>query len=96
LFGKFFQNANEQEPYSAIVASCCDLCDLVYQSADYQQRRVTIQEKLSTHGRLPLENDFEFTPFLAQSKSKEDFYAEKGSNRNEDVVSAFKVACKTF
>ena len=94
--GKFFENANEQEPYSAIVASCCDLCDLVYQSTDYQQRRETIQEKLSTHGRLLSKTISSLTPFLAQTETHDYCYADEGSNRNEDVVSAFKVACKTF
>jgi predicted ATPase len=94
--GKFFQNSNEQEPYSAIVASCCDLCDLVYQSADYEQRRGIIQEKLSSHGRLLAKTISSLTPFLAQTEADDYYYTEEGSNKNEAVFSAFKVACKTF
>jgi ABC-type lipoprotein export system ATPase subunit len=43
----YFQNAEIQEPYSAIMAAFSDLCDLVVQSVDFtEERRIKIQKKI--------------------------------------------------
>jgi histidine kinase len=45
--GKFFQDSSgAQEAYSAIMAAFSDLCDLINQSEDYEQRREHLLEAL--------------------------------------------------
>jgi histidine kinase len=94
--GKYFQTLGNQEPYSAIMAAFSDLCDLISQSARYNEEQLlTIQKKLRPdHAYLLQKTISNITPFL-------DTTLERSATHSVDVqntamFSTFKDACKCF
>lgn len=93
--GKFFQNSELQEPFSAIMAAFSDVCDLMVQSTDFDdERRNEIQRKLGDTGYL-----------LTKAVSSIAVFLEDGATLSEEAVdlvvnerslSKFNIACKTF
>ena len=89
--GKYFQDSGIHEPYSAIMAAFSDLCDLVSQSEDFtEERRIKIQQKLGTDGRLLAKAITNLSPFLDKPEGEEI------DIRNDAAFAKFKVACKVF
>lgn len=100
--GKFFQNSELQEPYSAIMSAFSDLCDLVDSdccSSRNDKRKREIQRKLGSDGYLLTKAVSNITPFLLKDQG-----ATGDSMRSNEVdlvvndnsLAKFKVACKTF
>lgn len=94
--GKFFQDSS-QEPYSAIMAAFSDLCDLVLQSDDYdEKKREEIRQALGEDGRLLTRSITNLDAFLVvQDDDEHDLDDEKHLRQNV-TLPAFQVACKTF
>lgn len=103
--GKFFQNSEFQEPYSAIMAAFSDVCDIVTQSEGFdEERRSEIQQKLGNDGFLLTTAVSNITSFLLGINSDGDDASCVSSLCDEAVdmvvtgrsLSKFNVACKTF
>ena len=63
--GKFFQNSEVQEPFSAIMAAFSDVCDVVAQSEDLTDKRKNeIQAQLGDDGYLLTRAISNITAFL--------------------------------
>jgi predicted ATPase len=91
VFGKYGQkNSGVQEPYSAIMAAFSDLCDLIIQSDDFEERRLQIQAALGDDGRLLCKTMSRLSPFLDESVT-DDF-----DIKDESALNKFTIACKTF
>ena len=91
--GKYFQNLEVQEPYSAIMAAFSDLCDFVIQSDDFHERRQEIQEALGPDGQLLNKVITNLSPFLGGGSRDGRVDVDL---LNEASFVQFKVACKTF
>lgn len=90
--GKYSQNSELQEPHSAIMAAFSDVCDLVMQSNDYdEKRRSEIQQALGSDGRLLAKAITSLSPILPNTN-----WGVAISSRNEAACAKFKAACKTF
>ena len=89
--GKFFQDSNTQEPYSAVAAAFSDLGDLVAQSPDFEKGKSRIQKALGVDCHL-LSRSVNMTPFF-------DDKARTAQIRNNIAPVSFpqfRVACKSF
>jgi hypothetical protein len=92
--GKYSQNQETQEPFSAIVAAFSDIsCDLVSQSEGFDEKqKQEIQQALKPHGSLPSKAVSSLSFFLAET-SNEDL----GLDMKDDTAFAtFRIACKQF
>ena len=92
--GKFCKPVDgvRHEPHSAVLAAFSDLCDLVLQSADFdERRRMEIQEALGTDAVLLSRAFSGLSPFL-------DGNAQFGrvDIRNDSALAKFNGACKKF
>lgn len=94
--GKFFQNSELQEPFSAIMAAFSDVCDVVAQSADFDDvRRHEIKKKLEPHEHLLTKAVSSINVFLGDAAvdlidEAVDLVVSKRS------LTKFNIACKTF
>lgn len=96
--GKFFQNSSVQEPYSALMAAFSDMCDLVIQSDDFNEKRQhEIQQALETDGHLLTTAISNILPLLDQDALRKSMVGEGVAGLlSENSLSKFKVACKTL
>jgi predicted ATPase len=96
VMGKYFQNTEVQEPYSAIMAAFSDLCDLVSQSVDYNEDlRREVQKKLGVENiRILRAFISNFAPFLETQEN--NAYEEFVDIRSGSLFPKFLVACKCF
>lgn len=91
--GKYSQNQETQEPFSAIVAAFSDICDLVSQSEGFNEtRKREIQQALGPHGSLLSKTVSSLSFFLADTSNE-----DRGLDMKDDTAFAtFKIACKKF
>lgn len=90
--GKYFQEHQIQDPYSALMAAFSDLCDLVVQSEDFNEaRQEQIRQDLGSDGKLLTNSITSLSHFLQDAASPSDECL-----RNDTAFTKFKVACKTF
>jgi predicted ATPase len=96
--GKFFQGAELQEPYSAIVSAYSDVCDLMAQSEDLTEKELTrIKEELGSDGKLLKRFISNLSPFICKdSRETCSFDSDCSQYHKESTLAQFKVACKIF
>ena len=100
--GKFFQQSERggllvtQEPYSAILAAFSDLCDLVLQSSDFDnRRRMQIQQALGADASLLARAISNLSPFLDDDVD-DDAHFGFFDTTNKAILTRFKTACQRF
>lgn len=90
--GKYIQNSEIQEPYSAIMAAFSDLCDLILQSSDFSEaRRAHMQEAIGSDGTFLAKAITNLSPLINESSQ-----IVTSDTKNEFAYLKFKIACKTF
>jgi histidine kinase len=103
--GKFFQQSEgggggllvSQEPYSAVLAAFSDLCDLVLQSRDFDNRRRTqIRQALGPDGNLLSRAISNLSPFLDDNNNDDNTYFGLFDTTNKAILTRFKIACRRF
>eukprot|EP00546_Thalassionema_frauenfeldii_P010851 CAMPEP_0178932236 /NCGR_PEP_ID=MMETSP0786-20121207/22476_1 /TAXON_ID=186022 /ORGANISM="Thalassionema frauenfeldii, Strain CCMP 1798" /LENGTH=217 /DNA_ID=CAMNT_0020609447 /DNA_START=90 /DNA_END=743 /DNA_ORIENTATION=- len=91
--GKHFQNSRlGQDLYPALISAFSDLCDIVLQSADFdEKRRCEIRDNIGKDGDLLVKAGANITPFL----DVEPCFSSS-SMKGKSSFAKFKVACKKF
>lgn len=96
-YGKFFQDSEIQEPYSAIITAFSDLCDLVIQSNDFDsKRRSQIQNDLASDRQM-LAGALNLDPLFREDEGCDGgrIVSDFGDNKLASFA-GFKAACKAF
>lgn len=90
--GKYFQDSDlGQDPYSAIISSFSQLCDLVLQHCD-EERTAEIKKALEPHAIFLKRAISCVTPFLNDGRH----FNNQDETNNALVFAKFKSACKAF
>lgn len=91
--GKHFQNSRlGQDLYPALISAFSDLCDIVLQSEDFdEKRRSEIKEILGKDGDLLAKAGANIAPFLDDEPCFSSSYM-----KCESSFAKFKVVCKNF